>query len=568
MKRDHPSRRYVFGPYLLDARTRILTRDDKLLQVAPKAVETLIALVERAGEVVPQEELVARVWPDAFVEPNNLAQQISLLRDALNDRGGRPKYVETVPRRGYRFVGAVAIHEDTQEPVPVPVVPSPRWGIPPVRYARSGNVNIAYQVVGDGPLDVVFVMGWVSHVEEFWTEPSFARFLTRIAGFSRLIAFDKRGTGLSDRIAELPTLEQRMDDVRAVMDAVGSTRAALLGVSEGGPMCSLFAATYPERTIALMMIGSYARRLWAPDYPWGPAEAERNHLYQQIERDWGGPLGIEERAPSRAADPAFRDWWAHYLRQGASPGAALALTRMNAEVDVREVLPLIRVPTLVLHRSGDRCLRVEEGRYVASRIPGARFVEVAGIDHLPFVGDQEALLTEIEGFLGAFGCGAGEEGALATVLSLHHHGSGPVSHVTPVVATIAAQHRGELFSAGDAPPLVTFDGPARAIRAGLSIVSALATARVPTSGGLHTGECVRRHGHVNGVAVDVARAIALRAAPHELLLSGTVKDLVAGAAFRFFARGRQSVRRDAAEWRVYGVEATPPAKKADHHAGR
>ena len=191
-----------------------------------------------------------------------------------------------------------------------------------------------------------------SHVEEFWTEPSFARFLRRLATFARLIVFDKRGTGLSDRIAELPTLEKRMDDVRAVMDAAGSARAVLLGVSEGGPMCSLFAATYPERTAALVVIGSYARRLWAPDYPWGPTETERQAFYREIEQNWGGPLGIEDRAPSRAADPQFRKWWAHYLRQGASPGAALALTRMNAEVDVRDVLPLVRVPTLVLHRYG------------------------------------------------------------------------------------------------------------------------------------------------------------------------------------------------------------------------
>lgn len=329
-----------------------------------------------------------------------------------------------------------------------------------------------------------------------------------------------------------------MDDVRAVMDAVGSSRAALLGVSEGGPMCSLFAATYPERTVALMMIGSYARRLWAPDYPWGPTDAQREAFYLQIERDWGGPLGIEERAPSRATDPAFRDWWAHYLRQGASPGAALALTKMNAEVDVREILPLVRVPTLILHRTGDRCLKVEEGRYVAARIPNARFVEQPGNDRLPFVGDQEALLTEIERFLTSSASSAGEEGALATVLSLHSHAaSGPSSQATLLVTSIARQHRGELSSAGGSPPIVTFDGPARAIRAGLAMVSALSASGVPTSGGLHISECVRRNGHVEGVAVDVANAIARHGAPEELLVSRTVKDLVAGASFRFVERG-------------------------------
>ena len=260
---------------------------------------------------------------------------------------------------------------------------------PETMYARSGEVNIAYQVVGDAPLDLVFVMGWVSHMEYFWREPSFARFLRRLASFSRLILFDKRGTGLSDRVPvnRLPTLEQRMEDVRAVLDAVGSERAALCGVSEGGPMCSLFAATYPEKTSALVMLGTYAKRVRGEDYPWAPTPEERRHFFEEIRRDWGGPVGLEARAPSVARDPRFREWWATYLRMGASPGAALALTQMNAEIDVRQVLPSVRVPTLVIHRAEDQCLKVEEGRYVAARIPGARYVELPGRDHLPFVGD-------------------------------------------------------------------------------------------------------------------------------------------------------------------------------------
>ena len=271
--------------------------------------------------------------------------------------------------------------------------------VPETHYARSGDVNIAYQVIGSGPRDLVFIMGWVSHLEYFWAEPSFARFLLRLASFSRLILIDKRGTGLSDRVTELPTLEQRMDDVRAVMEQVGSNYAALIGVSEGGPMCALFAATYPEKTRALVMIGTYAKRLWDPEYPWGPTHEAREAFYARIRDEWGGPIGLEERAPTVAADPAFRAWWATYLRMGASPGAALALTRMNAEIDIRDILPSIRVPTLVLHRRHDHLLNVEEGRYVASRIPGARFVELPGQDHLPFVGDQDAIVDEIERFV-------------------------------------------------------------------------------------------------------------------------------------------------------------------------
>ena len=232
--------------------------------------------------------------------------------------------------------------------------------VPRVRYAHSGNVNIAYQVVGSGPVDLVFVMGWVSHLEYFWNEPSFARFLTRLSSIARLILFDKRGTGLSDAVpvSQLPSLELRLDDVRAVMEAAGSERAVLLGVSEGGPLCSLFAATYPEKTEALIMIGSYARRLWDVDYPWGPTREERDAFCDALLAEWGGPVGIEIRGPSKASDPAFREWWASYLRMGASPGAAVALTRMNADIDIRNVLPTIRVPTLVLHRRGDRCLKI------------------------------------------------------------------------------------------------------------------------------------------------------------------------------------------------------------------
>jgi pimeloyl-ACP methyl ester carboxylesterase len=246
-------------------------------------------------------------------------------------------------------------------------------------------------------------MGWVSHLDYFWTEPSFARFLRRLASFSRVILFDKRGTGLSDRVPlnELPTLEQRMDDVRAVMDAAGSKRALLCGVSEGGTLSAMFAATYPERTTGLVMIGAYAKGIRDADYRWGLTEEQRDQFLDRIRREWGEPVGLEERAPSMASVAGFRQWWAAYLRTAASPGAAVTLARMNSEADIRGILPAIRVPTLVIHRTGDQCLRVEEGRYVASRIPGAKFVELPGIDHLPFVGDQDTILDAVEEFLTA-----------------------------------------------------------------------------------------------------------------------------------------------------------------------
>ncbi|HEX6641609.1 MAG TPA: alpha/beta fold hydrolase, partial [Thermoanaerobaculia bacterium] len=353
-------RYYVFARFRIDVGEGLLLTDSGAVSLTPKAFETLLFLVENNGRIVSREELLARVWPGTFVGENTLAQNISTLRKVLGS-----SLVETVPKRGYRFVGEVTEVGES------PVGRTLETRLPETNYARSGDVNIAYQVIGDAPLDLVFVMGWVSHLDYFWREPTFARFLLRLASFARLILFDKRGTGLSDRVPnnELPTLEQRMDDVRAVMDAVGSTRAALCGVSEGGPMCSLFAATYPERTAALVMIGTYAKRIRDADYPWGPTLEQRQHFFDEIRAEWGKPVGVVDRAPSVAHDPAFRDWWATYLRMGASPGAALALTQMNSEIDVRPVLPSIRVPTLVIHRTGDRCLKVEEGRYVAERIP-------------------------------------------------------------------------------------------------------------------------------------------------------------------------------------------------------
>src|SRR5262245_32765464 len=253
---------------------------------------------------------------------------------------------------------------------------------PETRYARSGDVNIAYQVVGKAPRDLVLVPGWVTNLEVFWEEPACARFLERLASFTRLILFDKRGTGLSDRVSDMPNLETRMDDVRAVMDTVGSDRAALLGYSEGGPMCSLFAATYPLRTTALIMQGSYARRTCAPGYPWGPSAEALGEWMAACLRDWGGPVGFNERWPSAARDERVRQWWARLLRMGASPGGNRALQQMNAEMDVRHVLPAIRVPTLILHSTGDRVFAAAASRFMAEQIPGAKFVEFPGRDHL------------------------------------------------------------------------------------------------------------------------------------------------------------------------------------------
>ena len=592
---------YDFGSFQLDAEERLLFDGEKTVSLAPKIFDTLLMLVQNGGRLVRKEEMLEKIWEDSFVEENNLAQNISYLRKILGE-DKNTKFIETVPKLGYRFVAPVCLTEieepetvffestqtrifveesgtdkkavgelksefSTSHALPVASTFFLLEHTPETQYVQNGDVNIAYQVVGSGDIDIVFVMGWVSHLEFFWKEPHFAAFLNRLASFSRLILFDKRGTGLSDRVPinELPTLEQRMEDVHAVMDAVGSEKAVLVGVSEGGPMCSLFAATYPERTTALVMIGTYAKRIRDEDYPWGVSQEDRDGFFELLRRDWGKPVGIEERAPSLASDSEFRDWWATYLRMGASPGAAVALTKMNAEIDVRNVLPSIRVPTLVIHRTGDLCLKVEEGRYVASQIPGSRYVELGGVDHLPFVGNQDEILDEIEVFLTGVRHPEIYDRVLATVMSIRI--VNPQDYAEKIAdrsdlierSRIYVQRQLELFkgreiSFGEGGILATFDGPARAIRCACSIRDSAERLGIKVKTGLHTGECDILADKFGGVAVELAEKIAERAEPGEILVSRTVKDLVAGSGISFAERGIKSFFDSQGVWRIFSVE--------------
>jgi class 3 adenylate cyclase len=441
--------------------------------------------------------------------------------------------------------------------------------IPETRYARTADgVSIAYQVVGEGPRDLVWVPGWVSHLEAAWEEPSLARFFERLASFSRLILFDKRGTGLSDRVPEdqLPTLETRMDDLRSVCDAVGSERAALMGVSEGAPLCVLFSATYPERTTAVILFGGYARRLQAPDYPWGISPEAHAVWLDETARDWGGPVGLEARAPSRAHDARFRESWARYLRLGASPAAVLALMRMNAEIDVRSVLPNVHVPTLVLHRTGDRAVSVEAGRHLAEEIPGASFVELPGDDHLPWVGDADAVLGEIEQFLTGARPGPHVDRVLATILFTDIVGSTQKladlgdaawketlsAHDERSRAEIEHHHGTYIHTTGDGL-LATFDGPARAVRCAQAIGAAVRPLGLEIRAGCHTGEVEIGDEGVAGIAVHIGARVAALAEPGEVLVSGTVKDLVAGAGLEFEERGEHELKGVPGSWRLFAV---------------
>jgi pimeloyl-ACP methyl ester carboxylesterase/DNA-binding winged helix-turn-helix (wHTH) protein/class 3 adenylate cyclase len=603
---------YGFDRFQLDAAERLLFDGVKAVPLAPKVFDTLLLLVENAGRVLSKERMLKEIWEDSYVEENNLAQNISYLRRILGETKDQ-KFIETVPKYGYRFIAPVQLIEPETETVTFertqarvfvreviseeedaektrcegeaeiifdsakdafspPLLhsassPLLAAAVPETHYVENGDVNIAYQVVGCGDLDVVFVMGWVSHLEYFWKHPLFAAFLNRLASFSRLILFDKRGTGLSDRVplSELPTLEQRMEDVHAVMDAVGSERAVLIGVSEGGPMCSLFAATYPEKTTALVMIGTYAKRIRDEEYPWGVSLEDREAFFELMRRDWGKPVGIEERAPSLADDEEFRSWWAEYLRMGASPGAAVALTKMNAEIDVRHVLPSIRVPTLVIHRSGDLCLKVEEGRFVASQIPASKYVELGGIDHLPFVGKQEEILDEIEEFLTGMRHAEEYDRVLATVMNVKIEDLEKYAlEITDwndflERSGVFVRRQIELFKGREVSfdaqgLLAVFDGPARAIRCAMAINDSARRLNINVKTGLHTGECEVRGDVYSGTAVELAQKIADEALLGEILASRTVKDLVAGSGINFAENSIKAFSEINGEWRIFTVK--------------
>jgi class 3 adenylate cyclase len=391
--------------------------------------------------------------------------------------------------------------------------------------------------------------------------PPISRFMQRLASFSRLILFDKRGTGLSDRVAGIATLEERMDDVRAVMDAVGSEQAAVFGISEGGPMSILFAATYPERTSALVVYGSF------PEFSYCfPTPEALERLLTKIEQGWGTCVTLPIFAPSFVEDPQFRHWWARFERSGASPGAVKALMRMNSEINISHVLPAIRVPTLILHRAEDTAVAVEGSRFMAERIPGAKYVELSGRDHVPMLGDADAILDEIEEFLTGTRLGAEPDRALLTVLFTDIVGSteraGELgdrrwrdlldSH-RMVMRHELARYRGrEVATTGDGF-LATFDGPARAIRCAIGAREAVRQLGLEIRAGLHTGECELLGEDVGGIAVHIGARVAASARSGEVLVSSTVKDLVAGSGLQFEDRGTRILKGIPDEWRLFAV---------------
>jgi pimeloyl-ACP methyl ester carboxylesterase len=432
------------------------------------------------------------------------------------------------------------------------------------QYAKADKLHIAYQVFGQGTIDLIFCPGFVSNIENYWEAPSMTHFLERLASFARVITFDKRGTGLSDRELDspCPTLEDRMDDIRAVMDAVGSKKAALFGFSEGGSMAVLFAATYPERCHSLILFAAMEKFA-----TWCPTDEKFQTVMQYIDTAWGsgGILGFV--APSLAGDEVFKESVARYERLGGSPAAAMAIARMNREIDIRHVLPAIRVATLVMHRTDDSWVSVTGGRYFGEHIPGARYIELPGPDHIPWVGNADTVVDHVEEFLTGSISPVEADRVLATVLFTDIVGSTEKAaalgdrrwrslldnHHATIKHNLGRFRGREVKTTGDSI-LATFDGPARGIRCACAISDGIRPLGIDVRAGLHTGECEMMGDDVGGIAVHIGARVASLAGPREVLVSNTVKDLVAGSGLRFNDRGSQTLKGVPGEWHIYAVE--------------
>ena len=436
---------------------------------------------------------------------------------------------------------------------------------PDTRYALCGDVRVAYQVLGGGPRDLVLAPGLVSNLELAWERPSYERFMRRLAAFARVIVFDKRGSGLSDPVDEAATLEERMDDIRAVMDAAGCVRADVFGTSEGAAMAALFAASHPDRVSALVLFASFARFMQAVGYPWGFSREAWESAMQEGEQEmWG--QGLSLLTPSRLEDEALVRWWGRFERQSMSPRMARSALRLLGEFDIREILPTIHVPTLVIHRSDD-VLPVDGARWFAAQIPGARFVELAGDDHWPWISDPDEIVDEVEQFLTGERPVCELDRVLATVLFTDIVSSTEraaslgdrrwrdlLDQHDRLVRREVDRHRGQAVKSTGDGVLATFDGPARGINCARAICDQIRPLGIAVRAGLHTGECELRNGDVGGIAVHIGARVASMAAAGEVLVSSTVKDLVVGSGLSFSDRGLHSLRGAPGEWRIYAVE--------------
>jgi DNA-binding SARP family transcriptional activator/class 3 adenylate cyclase/pimeloyl-ACP methyl ester carboxylesterase len=539
--RDHPLHERFWARWML-ALYRCGRQADAL-----RAYQELRAHLGEELGITPSPELVA------------LEEAIVLQKPELD---WAPTVAEPVD--GFEVTRGVK-HRDAAGATPVVAVPRTRYAITP------DGVHVAYQVVGDGPFDLVLVPGFVSHLEFAWNAPEYAHYMRRLARFSRVICIDKRGVGMSDPVPvhALPTLEQRMDDLRVVLDAVNSEEAAFFGISEGGQMAALFAATYPERAHALVLYGTYARLRSDPDYPPGTPGEVLEASVKETEATWGEVGEPNLYAVSASRDPRFRDWLGRYAQHSASPGAAATLLRMDNDIDVRPALPAIAVPTLVLHRVDDPLIGVDHARYLADHIPGAKYVELPGDDHVFFVGDTDRLIDEIEEFLTGQRSVPSPDRILATVVftdivdsTRHAAEVGDqrwrelLDRHDTIMRRELQRFRGREIKATGDGFLAAFDGPGRAVHCALSATQAIRNLGLDLRVGVHTGECEQRGDDLGGIAVHIGARIAALAQPGEVLVSRTVTDLVVGSGLEFTDRGQHQLEGVPGTWPLFGAQVT------------
>jgi pimeloyl-ACP methyl ester carboxylesterase len=526
---------YQFEQFALDTSQYRLLLKDSEITVRPQVFDLLVYLIENRDRLVTRDELLENLWQGKVVTDSALGVQLKNARKAVNDTGAKQRVIKTVHGRGYQFIADVIESETDADQGYVEETAhfdSPLT-IPKTCFAENDGVSIAYQIFGKGDHDLVIIPGWLSNIDIFWEQPHVIKYFLSLAKFARVILIDKRGTGLSDRVTP-PTLEEQIDDVTAVMDAAGSRKAVLLGNSGGGSMCALFAASHPDRTASLILIGSNAKCYKSDDYPHGADREDFERWFSEVEKEWGGPISIEPLSPSLSGDEEYRRWWAKFMRSSASKKDAIAMLRMSMETDLLAVLPTINVPTLVLQAIDDRTNPLEEGRDLAHRIPGAKLIEVNAGDHVPWGDGADEIVGHIKDFLSGVIMPEASNRILTTVLYFDLNFTGSLQQVFLDEARAILQlYRGKELKIGNSGFNAIFDGPGRAVQCAWAIRESAQRFELVSSFGLHAGECRIGGETLEGAAFRIAASLAAINSGGEILVSRTIMDLVAGSGIKF-----------------------------------
>jgi DNA-binding winged helix-turn-helix (wHTH) protein/alpha-beta hydrolase superfamily lysophospholipase len=545
---------YAFDDYLINASSFEIRNRGQLLNVEPQVFELLLFLIEHRNRILSKDDIIEHVWKGRIVSEAAISSRIKSVRKLIGDDGKKQKYIRTIHGRGFRFIGDIHPPEHGDQGNPGETGDGPQSQksseTPKTHYAKSGDVHIAYHLFGDGPVNLVMAPGFVSQIDNYWDDPGMNHMLTSLGKIAKCAVFDKRGTGLSDQVAKLPGMDDRMDDVKAVMDAAGFNKSIIMGISEGGSLASLFAASYPERTVGLILYGAFAKfSSWMPD------DDALQFFFDYVENYWGSGNSIGYYAPSMVGDEAFKIWWGKFERLGGNPGAVVDLMNMNKEIDISDILPTIKSPTLVVHRTQDTLVDIAGGRYLASHIPGAKLFELPGEDHLAWVGDnKQEIIDGIIKFISSIQEVSSGERVLASVLIIKSCGDINHEHselINETVCSTIILRSGHLIGWENGIVRSRFSGPASAIHSAVEIVDLLSTQGIDVKAGIHTGEVDISENASGGIAAEIANSVADLADVNEIIVSRTVKDLVAGSGVLFKDAGEYQLPQIDEKWKFY-----------------